>query len=322
MSPSTPREPRYDWAPSSVNLLCLESPEEMPAHITEVDAARKEGVGVINTWGPDEILGSDGSVRGMRIVRCTSVFDSAGRFAPTFDRGARRELKADRVIAAIGQQAEPALQGLDEAKDVFVAGDLALGPSSVVRSVASGRETAEEIDRFLGGSGEIPSILEAEELSQWIGREEGFAARPRATPGELYPTERIKGFVEVETTLAPEDAQNEAARCLQCDLRLNISPPVFPPLPWLELSADNLAALPDSAGVYQMLGEDHVAMKIAGTPNLRSALDEELQGEGSARFFVYEEDPMYTKRESELIQQFLAQHGRMPVGDDDLDDLF
>jgi hypothetical protein len=34
---------------------------------------------------------------------------------------------------------------------------------------------------------------------------------------------------------------------------------------------------------------------------------------------------MYTKRESELIQQFLQQFGKMPAGDgegDELDDLF
>jgi hypothetical protein len=33
---------------------------------------------------------------------------------------------------------------------------------------------------------------------------------------------------------------------------------------------------------------------------------------------------MYSKRESELIQEYLQQHGRMPAGegDDDLDDLF
>jgi hypothetical protein len=61
----------------------------------------------------------------------------------------------------------------------------------------------------------------------------------------------------------------------------------------------------------------------SGTGNLREALTEELVGDDLPPCFVYDEDPMYTKRESELIQQFLAEHGRMPSsGDDDLDDLF
>ena len=32
----------------------------------------------------------------------------------------------------------------------------------------------------------------------------------------------------------------------------------------------------------------------------------------TARYFVWEIDPMYTKRESELIQQYLQQYGHMP----------
>ena len=40
-----------------------------------------------------------------------------------------------------------------------------------------------------------------------------------------------------------------------------------------------------------------------------------------AHFFVWEEYQMYTKRESELIQQYLQQHGRLPGTGADLDDL-
>ncbi len=42
----------------------------------------------------------------------------------------------------------------------------------------------------------------------------------------------------------------------------------------------------------------------------------------NARFFVWEADPMYTKRESELIQQFLQQHGQLPGAGGELDDLY
>jgi hypothetical protein len=31
---------------------------------------------------------------------------------------------------------------------------------------------------------------------------------------------------------------------------------------------------------------------------------------------------MYTKRESELLQQFMQQHGKMPEGNMEMDDLF
>ncbi len=43
----------------------------------------------------------------------------------------------------------------------------------------------------------------------------------------------------------------------------------------------------------------------------------------SAAFFEFEENKMFSRLESELIQRYLQQHGGMPGGgSDDLDDLF
>ncbi len=53
------------------------------------------------------------------------------------------------------------------------------------------------------------------------------------------------------------------------------------------------------------------------------ALEEHLSTNYNARFFNYEEDPMYIKRESELLQHFMQEFGRFPEGNEDLDhDLF
>ncbi|KKL51446.1 hypothetical protein LCGC14_2295390 [marine sediment metagenome] len=59
---------------------------------------------------------------------------------------------------------------------------------------------------------------------------------------------------------------------------------------------------------------------IQGTDNLRLALEEQLSTNLNACFFNYEEDPMYTKRESELLQQFMQEFGRFPEENEDLDD--
>ena len=81
--------------------------------------------------------------------------------------------------------------------------------------------------------------------------------------------------------------------------------------------------VPDTAGVFQLLGEDRVATKIQGTPDLRQALGQELAGGCErSRISSSKKIVMYTQRESELIQQFLARHGHMPEGDGDLDDLY
>lgn len=324
-----------------VTLICLERGEEVPVHPDELRAARVEGVEVREGWGPGKFWGANGRVHGVYCVRCTSVLDDSGRFAPRFDEDTVFEIETTAVILAIGQEVDQRLRdlpGLAFKEDgflmvdpetlstgedgVFASGDLVLGPSSVVRAVASGRRAAAAIDRYLGGSGEIPSLLEPEDPALWIGRREGFAEEPRSRPEQIPARERIQDFAEVEATLVSSEARAEAARCLQCDLRLRLSDPVLPPLPWLEFNEDAVASVPEVEGVYQLLGSDRIPCKIAGTPNLAQALREELSAGSNLPYFIYDEDPMYTKRESELIQQFLARHGRMPQGDDDLDDLF
>ncbi|OQX23963.1 MAG: hypothetical protein BWK80_23215 [Desulfobacteraceae bacterium IS3] len=62
-------------------------------------------------------------------------------------------------------------------------------------------------------------------------------------------------------------------------------------------------------------------MAIKGTANLRHELLNALEENEKAAFFEFEEDKMYSKRESELIQRYLQEHGEMPGGGED-DDLF
>jgi len=84
--------------------------------------------------------------------------------------------------------------------------------------------------------------------------------------------------------------------------------------------------VPEAEGVYQLLDEHKNIIYIAGTANLRRDLEKHLETDDScikkARYFDFEEEGMYTIRESELIQQFLQQHGKLPEGNDILDDLF
>ncbi|MGB9903818.1 MAG: hypothetical protein ACPLQO_03990, partial [Desulfotomaculales bacterium] len=58
-------------------------------------------------------------------------------------------------------------------------------------------------------------------------RAEGFAFRPRRQAPLAPAKERRAGFAEAVCGLGEEDAREEARRCLQCDLRLMISPVKF-----------------------------------------------------------------------------------------------
>ena len=111
---------------------------------------------------------------------------------------------------------------------VFAAGDALTGAGSVISAIASGREAAMAVDRFLGGDGVIDEPLApVEPLVRWIGREEDFASRRRSISSCNEAEDRWHDFREVLRTLDEDTAVEEARRCLQCDLRLKITPVKF-----------------------------------------------------------------------------------------------
>jgi hypothetical protein len=84
------------------------------------------------------------------------------------------------------------------------------------------------VDRYLGGSGEIDEVLEAsEKLDPELGRREGFARENRVENPRLAPEERVISFCRVVHDLDEKAAVAESHRCLQCDLRLKMTPVKF-----------------------------------------------------------------------------------------------
>jgi hypothetical protein len=110
---------------------------------------------------------------------------------------------------------------------------------------------------------------------------------------------------------------------MQCDLRLQISCIKSPPEHYLEFNAENVGKVPEISGVFQLLDKDKKVTMIKGAMNIKEALDEAIEGHNDAAWFEWEADEMFTKRESELIQQYMQKYGEMPGGGmDELDDLF
>jgi NADPH-dependent glutamate synthase beta subunit-like oxidoreductase len=160
-----------------VHLFCLEKREEMPAHEWEIARAEEENILIHNSWGPKRVLGGE-AVKGLSLIRCTSVFDDDGNFNPTYDEDMTRKADADHVILAIGQAADLGFvenkanittsQGRIEVhetdfstgeKGIFAGGDVVSGPDSIINAIAHGRKAASSIDRYLGGDGNIDEVL-------------------------------------------------------------------------------------------------------------------------------------------------------------------
>jgi NADPH-dependent glutamate synthase beta subunit-like oxidoreductase len=324
-----------------VQLACLECSEEMPAHDWEIDDAREEGVIIYPSWGPKRIIEKNGKISGIELIKCTSVFDQRGKFNPEFDTCETKVIDADKVILAIGQN--PDLSWIKEIvtkngtikinkemqtniTNVFAGGEVTRGPASVVEALADGASAASAIDKFLGGDGNIyQTFISTDEQNPCIGKIDRFVDMERVANPKIDSNIRKSNFEMVEKSYNKNQAKQESTRCLRCDLRLKILPITLPPDKWLELNDINIAEVPAVEGVYQLRDENKVIIVIKGTQNIQAELQEKLNSETKAKYFWFEPDPMYTKRESELIQQFLQQFGKMPEGDgegDELDDLF
>jgi hypothetical protein len=133
---------------------------------------------------------------------------------------------------------------------------------------------------------------------------------------------RISSFKKIELSPDINKAITEAARCFQCDLCLYLSEIPKPPENMFLFISENVDNVPEKAGVFTLFDKNKNIVEIKGTSNLRKMLLEKIESSNNIKFFKYEEDPMYSKRESERLQQFIKQHGEMPSGGDELDELF
>ncbi len=322
-----------------VVMVCLEKPEEMPAHAWETNQASQEGVEIVNSWGPAAVQAAGGRVERVDFVRCTRIFDENKRFNPQYDTGELRQFRADTVIFAIGQAPDASFideEGIETERDlvktdrdhmtgkpgVFACGEATKGPGSVIDAIAQGRSTAVSVDRFLGGDGDIHYDLHKKAAPDpKTGRREGFAREERLEM-PILPAVKREGFSLVELGYDREMARKEAGRCLQCDLRLLFKAPHLPPEHMHPFTKQNVEAFDECEGVFILYDENKEIYMVKGSMTVKEELTAQL-GNENAKFFVIEEDPMYTKKESETIQLYLSIHGSMPPGNSgDLDDLF
>jgi formate dehydrogenase beta subunit len=227
-----------------VTVASLESEAEMPAMRSvqgreEMEISSEEGIRFLPSWGPKRVLGHGNRVKAIELIRCTRVFDDAGRFNPKFDPEVTQTLEADTVILAIGQapdlgflkpedgiettpagtiKVDPATLATT-APGVFAGGDGAFPPSILITVAAQGKRAASAIDTYLRGGELRPSQLRVtiEELPTDTYRMvSGYEKFSREIP--VLPLERRSGIAEVELCYSPEQARRQAERCLYCHI--------------------------------------------------------------------------------------------------------
>ena len=228
----------------SVDVACLEAEAVMTSTPEEREEAAEEGIVLHDAYAftsiNDDGTGKVGSMTIHKIAKF--YFDENHRAVTELVEGGELTLPADYIIFGVGQKPEDTMgyglelthgpyvvadgEHMSSEPGIFAAGDVVTGTKSVIAAIAEGREAASSIDRYLGGDGDISAeLLDPEPASPELGKAPAeFYAN--ATLPQIAPADERKGnFEPFECPYTEAEATCEAARCLQCDLRLQITKP-------------------------------------------------------------------------------------------------
>ena len=218
---------------AEVTVLYRRTSHEMPAHESEVEEAKEEGVDFHFLAAPVEIIGKDRVEKARCIEMELGEPDVSGRRRPVPIQGSEFDLLVDSVIMACGQYPDLELisrggikvgrrvtevnEGFEtNLRGVFAGGDLVLGPSTVVESIATGRKAAFAVDAFLRNEEYKPEKIYTHKKEVSEADYKDRERLPREQMPMLPPAERIKSFEPVELGFTEEQAKAEAKRCMEC----------------------------------------------------------------------------------------------------------
>lgn len=221
---------------SEVTILAIEDEAALPAHPEEVRQARQEGVRLLLGAAPVELVGAN---RIDAVLARLAHWQTSDDAPPVIvhDSEETITLEADTLIVAIGQRPHLGQDGLQKGLElgrggrpvvdqqgrtslaqVFAAGDVVTGPSTVVGSMAQGRRVAGQVYAALTGR---PSPVEeltpaSHGVGDYLAIDEDLPQWPRQEMAQRQPKARRRDFEEVEFGFGQDQALAEAKRCLNC----------------------------------------------------------------------------------------------------------
>lgn len=224
----------------SVELYCLESREIMPAAKDEIAEAEAEGVKVNNGWGVKEFhKDTNGKLTEVVLKKCVAVFDKDHKFNPQYDEADTKVVPCDYFLAAIGQSFEwgnllkdskvvvnrggraeaDALTYQTAEPDIFVGGDCYHGARFAIDAIATGKEGAESMHRYVHPG---QSLLIGRVQNPYLAKYEldknnidvqGWDNTPRQEVERVSVQDKMKDDRKV---FSEAQLKAEAKRCLKC----------------------------------------------------------------------------------------------------------
>ena len=221
---------------SQVSLIYRRTIDQMPADREEIRGAIEEGVRMVELAKPIGLQVEDGRLTGLvcRQMEYRGDRDAGGRKVPHEIEDSEVEIPLDTLILAISQHSLLDFFGEDRPEltergyiaidrescettipGVFAGGDVAAdGPSSIVKASADGKRVAASIlDRIGRTTRMTPEPSEDFDLAELLVRR---ARRRWRVPATHTPLDQRLNFEETVLTYTPEQAMEEAGRCLDC----------------------------------------------------------------------------------------------------------
>jgi NADH-quinone oxidoreductase subunit F len=224
---------------ASATVIYRRERKDMPAIAEEVEAAEDEGVNFIFLASPHRIVGERGAVKAIEVTKTRlGAFDTSGRRRP-IDTGEIQVVSCDSVVTAIGESSDTDFcraSGLttkasgmldvdrysltSSRQKVYAGGDFMSGASNVVTAMSYGKLAARSIDRYLTGELRYDSLFRVFQYDQSVPHPSPCA---RHNAHFLPVAVRASSFQEAVAALRPEEAHEEASRCLRCDIRETVA---------------------------------------------------------------------------------------------------
>ena len=226
---------------SDTGIYYRRSKAEMPVPKEELAEVEHEGIPIELMVSPVEYNGKNGIVSSITFVRNElGAPDSSGRRRPVPIDNSEFEVEVDTVLLATGQNQDtswidsslsPQLLDdrgwvksgedvLTEISDVFVAGDYALGASTIIDAVGHAKNCAVAVDTYLMGETRLQEVVEIEDIYD-TGRIPAMDEIPRQNMPMIDMSERSFN-AEVETGYEFPTSTTESQRCYLCHFKFEI----------------------------------------------------------------------------------------------------
>ena len=211
-----------EYGAAYVDMFALETVGEMPLTGDELVELLEEYVDINGRTAVEEIVAEDGKITGLRTTKVNLPADEAfslKAICPIEGCGQER-FGIDRVILAIGNRS-----AVEKIKNpaVFYAGDVALGPVTVVEAVASGKNAAQAIDALISGS-EKPVITDPAKSEAILP---GYNSRPVSLETDFFGRKLINPFLL--SAAPPSDGFDQMEKALQAGWAGGIMKTAFAP---------------------------------------------------------------------------------------------